>query len=302
MPATYLDCITYQRGATGLYLSNLLGNTGRIAACSAGATSLTAIAPLAVALNQYDAFYLFDGPNSEVLQVGPGGAAQGTTTVPLQGPATYAHGGGAAYCTDGVQGSVGQALFEASRWIEDICHQSLWSTVYTGEILTMPTMRAAIDNQYNLHFRPRHFPITAFSSITIQANQQLIATLDPTQAIIDSDQQTVDIPNVNILVTTSPSISSQTYVWQPFERTANAWITLSYTAGYVAGSLPWSVARAATLLTNEMLRLLENPVGADTIVQGKRNVTFALRGDQTGESLLYKQAMNLLSPYIAQSF
>lgn len=303
MVATYIDCLTYKNAATGLVLSGQYSNIGHISSCVQGATSLTVTAGLSTALNQYDAFYLFDGANSEQLQVGSGGAAQGTTTIPLQAGTAFAHAGGTPYCTDGTQGSLGQAIFEASRWIEDICYQALWSTAYTNEILTMPTMRACIDNQNNLHFRPRHFPITTFTSISLKTSNQYSVSYDPTQAIIDSDQQTVDVP-IWAVTSSGGSGPSQTVLWQnvPMTRQSNAWITLAYTAGYAQGSLPMAVQRAAMLLTSEMFSQMTNPLGNDEINQGKRRVVFTLRGDQSGESLLVKQANKLLNPYITQAF
>jgi hypothetical protein len=300
MTNCYIDCLSYKNAATGIVLNMLYGNIGRIATTAQGATSLTVTAALATALAQYDSIYITDGPNSEILQVGSGGAAQGTTTIPLQGATQFAHAGGTAYVTDGTFGSLGQAIFEASQRVEDICYQPLYSTAYTGEILTLPTMRAAIDNQYNLHFRPRHFPITSLSTITLQLNQTYSVSIDATQAIIDSDQKTVDIPNINVLNSTQPQ--GGPYVWGLFNRQINAWITLSYTSGYSAAQLPQTITRACKLLVSDALGLLENPIGADSIQQNKRNVTFTLRGDQSGESLLFKQASALLSPYIAQSF
>lgn len=304
MVSTYIDCLTYTRAATGLVLSGQYGNIGRIAACTAGATTLTTVAVTTVALNQYDDFYLFDGPNSEKVQVGAGGAIVGVTSIPLQAGTQFAHAGGTTYCTDGTQGSLGQSIFEASRWIEDICHQGLWSTAYTSEILTMPTMRAAWDNQRNLHFRPRHFPITTLTSVTVETSTLLSWQYDTTQAIIDADQMTVDLPAMAMLGS-GGSLPSQnlTSPWASGpSREKNAWITLAYTAGFASGQLPWVVTRAATLLTNEGFGLLENPIGADEIHQNKRSVTFTLRGDQSGESLLVKNATSLLSPYIAQLF
>lgn len=306
MVSTYIDAITYTRAATGLVLSSQYGNLGRIAVCAQGATTLATVAATTVALNQYDDLYLFDGANSEKVQVGAGGATVGSTSIPLQTGTTFAHAGGTAYCTDAAQGgSLGQAIFEASRQIEDICHQALWSTAYTSEILTMPTMRAAIDNQWNVHFRPRHFPVTALSSVTVETSTLLSWQYDTTQAIIDADQQTVDLPMSAILVTGSNSppqnLTGGQWLSGP-SRQMNAWITLAYTAGFATGQLPWAITRAATLLTNEGFGLLENPIGADEIHQNKRSVTFTLRGDQSGESLLVKNATKLLSPYIAQSF
>lgn len=301
MTNTYIDCLSYKNAATGIVLNFQYGNIGRLNTTAQGATSLSVTAVLTTALNQYDSIYVTDGANSEILQVGSGGASIGASSIPLQAGTAYAHAGGTAYCTDGTLGSLGQAIFEASQRVEDICYQSLYSTTYTGEILTLPTMRAAIDNQWNLHFRPRHFPIASLSSVTIQTSQTYIITLDQTQAIIDSDQKTIDLPNVNALNTSQSQSASYPYLW-PMSRQGNAWITLSYTAGYSAAQLPKTITRACKLLVNDALGQLENPIGADSIAQNKRNVTFTLRGDTSGESLLFKQAAALLSPYIAQSF
>lgn len=306
MSNTYIDAVAYQLAPTGLQLASQYGNIGRLAQVASGASSLTPIAPLTVALNQYDSIYITDGPNSEVLQVGSGGAAIGVLSIPLQANTTFAHVGGTAYVTDGAQGSLGQAIFEASRWLEDICHQALWQTSYTGEILTMPTMRASWDNQQNLHFRPRHFPITTLTSVTVEVNQQVSWSYDVTQAIIDSDQQTVDLPMIALL-TTGGSAPSQFFTGSPWMtpqvmRQANAWVTVAYTAGFAVGAMPWAVTRAAQLLVSDCFTTLENPMGSDEIQQNKRRVTFTLRGDQSGESLLYKNAAKLLQPYVIDSF
>lgn len=306
MASTYIDCFQYQRQPSGLAatLPNYIGNIGRLSnGAIAGASSLS-ISATTIAQVQYDSIYIFDGPNSEVVQVGSAGANVAATSFPLQAVTQYAHAAGTPYCTDGASGSLGEQIFTASQWIEDdICFQALWSTAYTNEILTMPTMRAALDNRNNLHFRPRHFPITALTSISIQANQLYSATLDPTQAIIDSDQQTIDIPNINLLSSGGlPPPQGYSFVWQAINRQSNAWITIAYTAGYAPGQLPRPITRACSLLTSEMFTQLENPIGADSIQQGKSNVAFVLKGDLSGESLLVKQAKQLLSKYTIQAF
>lgn len=300
MTNTYIDCISYSKQPTGLVLGGYIGNMARMSAVLLGATSLT-VPPLAVALNQYDAVYVFDGPSSEELQVGAGGAIAGATSIPLLNPTQFAHNAGTPYCTDGTAGSLGEQIFTASRWIEDdICFQSLWQTAYTGEILTMPTMRAAIDNQQNLHFRPRHFPITALTSVSIKTSQLSSTGYDVTQAIIDADQQTVDIPLLSALSSQGQPQQGSPWLWPSLGRTTNAWVTIAYTAGFTA--LPRPVSRACTLLTSECFQQMENPMGAAEIAQNKRHVVFTLRGDQSGESLLFKQATKLLQAYITESF
>ena len=296
---TYLDAITYTKAATGLTLSPMYGNLGRISACAQGATSLTVTA-LSTALSQYDEVYLFDGPNSETLQVGAGGAAQNATSIPLATGTQYVHSGGQVYCTDGTQGSLGQVLFEASRWLEDICYQSLYQATYTSEALPLPTPRAAIDNQGGLAFRPLHFPVTALSAMSIATSNGSAISYDTTEAQIDSLQRLVSVPVLKPLNTGQQNLTSQ---FSPsLSRSQKAMLTITYTAGFAAGALPWVITRAATLLASDFFGQLENPVGADQVAQGKRNVTFTLRGDTTGESLLVKQAKQVLSRYIARSF
>src|SRR5689334_6799850 len=104
---TYTDNLTYLKQPTGLVLTSYVGNTARLSGSVAlGATSLP-VPATSVALSQYDAVYVFDGPNSEVLQVGAAGAVQGATSIPLQNPTAYAHAAGTPYCTDGTAGSLG---------------------------------------------------------------------------------------------------------------------------------------------------------------------------------------------------
>lgn len=273
-----------------------------MSACLLGATSLI-VPALTVALNQYDMLYIFDGPNSESLQVGSGGAIIGATSIPLQALTSYAHTGGTPYCTDGADGSLGKQILTASRWIEDICYQSLWGSTYVNEILTMPTMRAAITRQGNLHFRPRHFPLTTLTSVTVQTNAFDVTSYDPTQAIIDSDQQTVDLSPLAVLSTqTSQIAQASPWSWNRLNRSTEAWVKITYAADFALGGLPTTVERACCLLTNETFAQENNPDGSDQISQNKRSQVFALRGDLTGESLLVKQAKKLLAPYIMQSF
>lgn len=303
MANTYIDSIAYLKQPTGLMLSGFVGNNSRLSANAlVGATSLS-VPALAVAVAQYDTVYVFDGPSSEKLQVGVGGAGIGATSIPLQAATTLAHSAGTVYCTDGAQGSLGEQIFIVSGRIDnEICHQALWQTAYTNEILTMPTMRAAMDNQRNLHFRPRHFPITTLTSMAVMTSQVASTSYDVTQAIIDSDQQTVDVPNVAALSTNGQPAQGSPWMWPSLQRNTNAWIVLAYTAGFPLGALPEPVVRATTLLVSDCFLETENPVGADSITQGKRAVTFVLRGDLSGESLLMKRAKALLQPYVMEGF
>jgi hypothetical protein len=160
----------------------------------------------------------------------------------------------------------------------------------------MPTMRAAIDEQYMLWFRPRHFPITSLSALSIQVGNFVTTSYDPTQAVIDGDRQIVQVPELVPL--SSGSQPPSTIFPAPMGRATKATLTITYNSGY--NPLPTTVQRACSLLTNQCFVELTNPLGADQQVEGKRNITFTMRGDTTGESLLVKNAMKLLQPYIVE--
>lgn len=303
MPSTYVDCFQYQQQPTGFSVATYVGNQFRFSVQQSIGTTLSApSSAIQTAMSPYSFLYIFDELNSEIVQVATE-TAIGSTSITLLSPTQYTHNAGVAVCSDGPSGSLGQQIFTASQWLEDICHQSLWESTYSNEILTLPTMRAAYDNQWNLHFRPRHFPITDLASITLKASNNFIVELDQTQAIIDSDQQTVDLPFTNTVNSNIPQTSQYGYpFFASLNRARNAWITLGYTAGYPTGQLPWTIQRAAALLTSEMYVQLSNPIGTDSITQGKRSITFFVRGDLSRDSLLVTQAKRLLGPFVAESF
>ena len=301
MPSTYLDVLQYTRGPHGIAgLSAYYANVFRLPSIQAANVLRMTVPSTAITsqLNPYDTLSLFDGLNSEVVQVAQV-TPPGATSIQLVNPTQFLHSAGVLCCSDGTQGSLAQQIFTASQWVEDICYQSLWVSTYSGEILSMPTMRAAIDEQGILWFRPRHFPITALSSITLQTTNLTTMSFDPTQAIIDGDRQLVQIPNLQGL--TGSGTPSQFALQQgpPISRSTKATLTITYNSGY--NPLPSTVIRAASLLVNQCFVQLTNSIGADQAQEGKRNITFTLRGDQSGESLLVKEAVRLLTPYIVEA-
>lgn len=297
MSSTYIDPFVYRRMPTGLSLAPYIGNQFRFAApVTQGSTTLTVPATaITVDLHAYDNLYLFDGLNSEIVEVAST-TTVGMTSIPLVAATQFAHAAGIAVCGDGAKGSLGEQLFTAGQWVEDLCHQSLWVSTYAGEILSMPTMRASIDEQGLLWFRPRHFPITALTALSIQAGNFTATPYDPTQAVIDGDRQIVQVPQLVPL--SSGNQPPYTIFPSPIGRATKATLTITYNSGWTA--LPTTVQRACSLLTNQCFVELYNNVGADQIQMGKRNVSFTLRGDPSGESLLVKQARKLLQPYIVE--
>ncbi len=294
MVTCYVDHFTFLRNPSGLETASLLGNSLRFSAPGhVGDTTLNCTPVLTVQLNQYDRVTIFDGPNTEVVIVAAT-ASVGASSFTIQSPGlAFQHAAGVAMCSDGVLGSLADTLVNASSDLEDICNQSLFQATWTGEILPMPSMQASIDNQSALTFRPKHYPVTAVSAIQLNAVQGSSVTFDATQAFIDVNQQLVKIPVLNMTGSGGQVFFSP----PPFDRTAQQWLTISYTAGFAASALPGEILEAACLLASDILSKRQNPTGADSISLGKKMLTAVIRGDQSGESLLVKQARRKLRRY-----
>ena len=294
MPNTYIDFYQYQRSPSGLESASLLGNAMRLSNVSlAGATILNNVPNLAVQLNLYDPVTIFDGPNSEVVLVAATAAA-GNSSFTIQAPGLqFQHAAGVPMCSNGVLGSLADQIVDACAWLEgDFTYQPLFQATYT-ETLPMPSMQASIDTQNMLLFRPKHFPVTAVSAISIAAIQGQGMVLDATQAFIDANQQYVRVPVLNA---TGPA-SQVFFPQQPFNRRMQQWLTITYTAGYTQAQLPPDIRDVAILLTSVILSRRQNPTGADQIDFADKKLVATLRGDNTGEGLLVKEARRKASRY-----
>ena len=293
MPNLYISQFDYQRSPSGLESASLLGNSMRLSLAGViGANSITVTPPTTVTLNQDDRITIFDGPNSEVVTVGAAGATVGSTSIPCS-PLQFAHATRTPCCSDGIMGSLADQITDASAELEAIAYQSLFQSTYTNEVLQLPSMDANITNRNILAFRPKHIPVTALSSIVLQQRQNATTTFDPTQAFIDSSQQYVKVPVLN-----GVGPSGQVF-WpqQPMDRTADQWLTISYTAGFAPSALPADIRDAAVLLTSDILSRRYNPTQADQLTENRKTLIAVLRGDFSGESLFYKQAKRKLSKY-----
>lgn len=299
MTNCYVDHFTYMRSPSGLEVASLLGNSMRLSNLHVvGATTLSVTPATTVDLLQYDRITIFDGPNSEVVMVNAD-TQQPTSSIVIQSPGLqFQHAAGTPCCSDGPLGSLADQLMQASSWWEqDFTYQSLFQATYTGEVLSLPSMQASIDNQRMLVFRPHHFPVTAVSSMVLQAIQSQTMTLDATQAFIDGNQQYVRVPVLNAVGPSSQVFFPQ----QPFNRTKQQWLTISYTAGYAASALPLDIISAVISLASELLARRQNPTGADQIDFADKHLVQTLRGDQTGESLHLKNARRIAARYKLRS-
>jgi hypothetical protein len=295
---TYISWFDWQRSTAGIEWGTLVGNTGRISsATSIGATSLPIVPVLTTQINQYDVITIFDGSSSETVTA-TATASVGASTISISA-SVYAHAAGTPYCTDGILGSLANQIVSASQWLETICKQSLFANTYTNELLALPTMRASIDNEYALHFRPRHWPIQSLTSLSITTVPNNSISYDPTQVVIDSDKQICSMPNMQPLPL--PGSGQAPYpIWNVPSRNRQAQVNITYTAGY--STMPSDITEAAILLTSDILAKRQNPIGAPDLASGDRHISAVLRGDNSGESLLYKRAFKILNNYTMQSF
>lgn len=302
MPNTYLDPFVYQRAVTGLESASLIGNLGRLtSALAAGVSSLPVGPNTTVALNMFDNITIFDGPNTEVCMVGSS-TAIGASSVPLLQPTQFAHGQYVAYCSDGVMGSLADALVEASNWIENLCQQSLFQQTYTNETLRMGSMRGSLDNRNNLVFRPRHFPLVSDSGITIESSINDPVTYDQTQIILDGAKQVVTVPWLVPVGAGSGGGSLWSSVLPPSSRESNLYLLITYTAGYLPANMPGDIRDVAVALTSEILGRRQNPTGANSVRLGDKQITVTSSRDTIGESLLVKMVKQKLQPYSIEAF
>jgi len=294
---SYISWFDWQRSVTGLEWDSLIGNKGRLTSATAlGATTLPVTA-LTVQLNQYDVLTIFDGSSSENVIV-QSTAAVNATSITISAT-TYTHALGTPFSSDGVLGSLAEHILRASQLLETICKQTLFTFTYTNEKLAMPTMRASIDNQWALHFRPRHWPVNSISALSITTVVGDTINYDPAQVIIDSDKQICSMPNMMPLPL--PGSGQSPYpIWNVTSRYREAQVTLTYQAGYA--TLPYDIIEAATLLVSDQLAKRDNPIGALEVSSGNRHISAAIRGETTGDSILFKRAKKILDNYTVQAF
>jgi hypothetical protein len=297
MAVAYISHFDFLREPSGLESASLLGNSGRLSsAMVAGATALPVTPTTIVTLAQFDRITLFDGPNTEVVQVAST-VATGQASIPLLTGTQYVHAQYTPYCSDGGSGSLSDQIIDASTWLENICQQSLFQQTYT-DTLRMPSMRAALDNAQQLAIRPRHFPVSSVASLSLKSSQSDSLTYDPAQAIIDGTAQVVYVPAL-----LSTGGGSTSYSLLPTRsRIANMWVTVSYVAGYPAMAIPGDVREAVMLLLSDILAKRLNPSGAYETQMGKRRIRLSSTADTSGDSALVKRARQLLQNYSSEAY
>lgn len=295
---TYTDPYAYLRAATGHDTSTVIANLTRIASnASQGATTIALQAATTTSLSQYDQVYIFDGNNSEIVTMTPTTTATGATSLTVSAT-QYAHAAGTPICTDGtggLTGSLAAMIFTASSQIEEYCRQPLLTASYSNETLPLRSMRAAVSRDYTLMLRPRRFPVTAVSVVSLVLPGQTTINLDVSQANVDADAQLVQFLSIQ----SSGGTGGNTFFTsRPMALpTTPGYAKISYTAGYPYASLPLEIRQACLWITSDLLSDRRNPTGAAELRLGDMSLTTRLRGDNTGRSVLVIRAYEALEPY-----
>lgn len=297
---SYLSAHDYRRATTGQEIASILGNLLRIGpgAVAQGATNLPVTPNTTIALNAYDPVTIFDGSSTEVVQVGSAGAVVGSPSIPLLSGVQFGHVAGTSCCSDGVEGSLAEAILEGSAEVERICRQPLLLATYT-DLLPLLSMRAAVDNGSRLLLRPRQSPAASVSAITIYFTPNSTLALNTSQATIDSTGKTIDI---SALDTVQSGNNNALYLLNYLDNATPGDVGVTYTAGFAYLSLPLYIRRAAVLLVSDVLSDRLNPAGAALTRQGQLQQETYLRGDLSGESALWKRARKLLQPVIQEAW
>jgi hypothetical protein len=149
-----------------------------------------------------------------------------------------------------------------------------------------------------LTFRTKQYPITAINSLYIGTTLNTLQQYDQTQAVIDANEL-VSVPQ---LIAVGSGSSTYSIVQSQVNRRMNAYLQVNYTAGYTASTMPSDIKDAAILLTSALLARRDNPGGFDSVKEGQGMMVATLRGDQSGDSLLVKNAKFLLANYTLRVF
>lgn len=315
----YLDVPGFLASQPALPLNGLLGgNTTLSTATLAGATTLpvqtVGAVGLAPGFQADQPVYILDGAQTEIVLATTIVSATTPPTITLGANLTnpgvtgcqYAHAAGVSVSSGGAMGALGDTLIAASSWVEEYCEQGSptdrgFIQATRTETLMMPSTRAYINRGYGLVIRPHWYPITAISAVSIEIAPGAGTPFQPSQVEIDTSGLYVSIPQLTPVSGGYPTLGGFTF----YNRGATQWARITYTAGFVPGSLPWAFLRAVSFAAREYIAYAQNPTGAAMIRQGDVQLMQRLRGsggkESSIDSVFLSQAKTMLSPWKAQA-
>ena len=302
MTNAYIDPVVYLRTPTGQETATLLGNVVRLTGATlVGATTLPITPLTGSALQAGDIVTIFDFGNSETVIVGAF-TPKGATSIPVSGGTLFAHGATVVVASDGGYGSLAQTILDACAELEDICHQPLALGTYT-DTHDLQSMRASITQDGQLVVRPYVAPVQSVTSIaaTYTNYSAVPVQYDLSSAKITNHGKIVELLGL------ATSGNEQGYPVYPVLPSMNGYsptgtLDITYTAGYTQAAFPGALREAAILLVSDLLSQRLNPAGYASSAMSKTRTDAVLRGDLSGESLLYKRAVKKATPYIQKAY
>lgn len=303
--SSYIDLATFvSNAAHNVEVGSLIGGNTVLTGgpYAIGATSVTVNSATGFGTptaNSPTEAWIFDGLNGEIVEI----TNVSGSTLAIPAGLAAAHTSGTNIASAGSMGSLADLIVQASREVDNICCQgpdgALERSLYAiarSEIYESPYFGAEFSVDNALHIHPYHFPVTSVASVTVQVGAMTPIGLSLTNMYLSNGGRQVVLPWAQLATTSSPY-----YLRTPFSRNAEIAVTLTYTAGPIAGSslssVPSDIQRATMLLTSDLLAVRKNPVGAANVHRGDESYEFELRGDFSGHSLLYKNAENRLRIY-----
>lgn len=307
MPNCYVPNLqTFQDGAVGSMTAPFIGlNTFLNGAQASGLSTLTVVSSVGVQVGQY--LWILDGPNTEQVQASLTAPAPSATTIALVNPTANSHGSGVNLLGPGNKGSLAALFVRASGLMEDFCLQGnlfdrgLYLKSHT-EKLEMMTPRAHVDPNYSIIARPRWFPVVSVASAAVEYLPGSSVALSTTALEFDGNTQRITWPQAQ-----TPLGVQSLMGWQlqglPIQRSDQAWLSLTYTAGIDPTNVPPTVTEAAILFTLELLTYVQNPTGAAIVRRGDAEIIQRLRGrdtESTFDGIFAARAKQLLTPLRAR--
>lgn len=318
--STYLDVDDFLFShSSNIETASLIGGKSTLASDMAiGATSATIVAPQTTPISyafpasgQIYPLWILDGPNSEVVMAST--ATSPANTLTLLEPPSAAHLAGVSVSSPGFAGCLASVIISASAAVESICRQGadgsdaqdLWQLTRT-DTLRGPTSRCAISPDGTLTLRCYHFPVvqSSIQSINLQIANNPPLGLSLSYVRVSNDGRIVELPGAG----RAPGVTwaGSAYLGRSLPRGFDMYADITYLGGPVAlpgtsvtarRNVPMPIRQAMIYLVMDLLGYRSNPTGAAEVSIGNKSISQALRGDLTGESILYKQAAKLLSPF-----
>jgi hypothetical protein len=295
---TYIDFYEYLKASTGVATADLLSNPFRFAVPQSSGNNRFIVPTTAIttALNPYDSLYVFDGSQSEIVQVSQL-TTPGTTTIMLVNAAQFSHSAGVAVCADGPGGSLADRIITASDDLETYCRQPLLQASYSSERLPLRTTLAAVTRDYALKIRPKQFPVQSIGGMTLLLDNATV-DLDISKAVIDANQRLITLTQM------TAASSSETTFWgnvsPPAYPTTPGFVEITYTAGFDYATLPRAIKQACIWLTSELLSDRMNPTGSSIMRLGNMQLTTRITGDKSPQ--FTSKAHERLEPYRQRAF